>query len=356
MPEKLYFCPSRCCSWVASWRQVYCLPLSYLWPASVCGLRVGAGAVVVLGGQRWLSSWAVFLLRMRTGRISSWVSTVLGLRYQVWPGACGHVGTCYPANIHLLGARGYSQGHWLRASTTLQVTFRDLFPGIGRGGTALGHLTMQVLSVSHYPVWGWQDCWGKEVLRVCNTRTREDFWCISLLLFSTPSPQRRFLIAFLQTSLRFAYSTVSPLATLSLQAWGKRAYPDYTFPGPLWLGPLHPHQTLVHIWNSSSRFMFSERDLTCIHQNPSEKQTHQQVKWRLLGVVSSPHTMDLNQITRVNSFYFYIVRHSLSCLLLLSLSTPSSHSIRYVSTTLVMPSDISAIPVLNLEQVKSSWN
>lgn len=301
-----------------------------LWPASVCGPKGGASPVVVLGGHQWLSPWAGFLLRMRAGGISSWVSTVLGLLYQVWPRAWGHVGTCHPANIHLLGTRGYSQGHWLWASTTLQVTFWDFFPGIRREGTVLGHPTRQVLPVSHYPVWGWQDCQGKEVLRVCNAKTREDFWRFSLLLFSTPSPQRRFIIAFLQTSLRFAYSTVSPLATLSLQPWGKHAYPDYTFPGPLWPGPLRPHQTLVYIWNSSSRFTSSERDLACIHQNPFEKQTHQQGKWRLLGVVSNPRTMDLNQITRVNSFYFYTVRHSQSFLSSPHLSFHSSFPLRKI--------------------------
>lgn len=39
----------------------------------------------------------------------------------------------------------------------LHLTFGELIPGIRSGATALWHLTMQVLLVNHYPVWGGQD-------------------------------------------------------------------------------------------------------------------------------------------------------------------------------------------------------
>lgn len=42
----------------------------------------------------------------------------------------------------------------------LHLTFGELIPGIRSGATALWHLTMQVLLVNHYPVWGGQDWQG----------------------------------------------------------------------------------------------------------------------------------------------------------------------------------------------------
>jgi len=61
---------------------------------------------------------------------------------------------------------------------------------------------------------------------------RKDSQCSSLSPFSTPFPQRKFILAFLHPPLRFADSTVS-LLSLNLHARGKHGYSHHTFPGSL---------------------------------------------------------------------------------------------------------------------------
>lgn len=189
----------------------------------------------------------------------------------------------------------------------------------------------------------------------CNVNTKRIPVFLSVI-FLHSFPQRRFILAFLHPLLRFAYSALS-LMSNNLQARSKQGYLDYTFPHPLWGGLLHLHWALVHFWNRPCRFMFSEMDLSCIHQNPSEKQTCQQGKWRLWGRLFQTSTRQfLTKPLKSTQFLFQVwdtVR--LSSLPLLFLSTPPSNEVRNVSTTLKMPSDFSAIFVLNLEQAKSSW-
>lgn len=188
-------------------------------------------------------------LRTRTGRISSQVSTVLRLT-RVWR----LVGTCHPWGAQ--STSSFCVG-WTTVKTidfewrpAPCVTFWDLLPGI-RGATAPGHFSMQVLPVSHYPVWSRQD-YLEYIKSLRNKHTsRTNGGSRGFFLFQTPT-------------LQFLMKTLKSI------------------------------QFLFQVWDTISH----------------------------------------------------------SCFLLPSLSTPPSHSVRNVSTILVMPRDTSAVPVFWMEQVK----
>lgn len=192
------------------------------------------------------------------------------------------------------------------------------------------------------------------------TSIRKDSPCFSLFCFSTPFPQRWFILAFLHPPLRFAYSTVSLPSNTRFASMRQ-----------LWLLGLHlPWLSVIWAFTSLSGTgaYLKQTYQTCVLWKGSVLYTLKplqetntptgEMKWRFSGgAVSNRHMTTPNQTSGVNTVIISRVWDtvSLSHLPLLSLSTPLSHLLRSVSTTLKMPSDFSAIPILNLEHAKSSW-
>lgn len=133
----------------------------------------------VLGGHLMSVVLGCFFRKVEDSRISSWVATMLGLlclrrsgppvaRALEIHGSSSSLGSL--ANIQHLNAGGHSQGHqlWVDSSAPCHLLGASCHPMIRSGATALGHLTMKVLTVSRSWVWDGQDCQGKVVLRIWN--------------------------------------------------------------------------------------------------------------------------------------------------------------------------------------------